>query len=113
LGVVRWVSQKPDHAMLLKIMGNNLIFGVVELMNETFNLLVTAGIDAADVKRHLIDGLLPGDIFQGYAERRMVDPCATDLRSISGKDNRLGIDSGRATGVDLPLVEALGRILFP
>jgi 3-hydroxyisobutyrate dehydrogenase-like beta-hydroxyacid dehydrogenase len=112
LGSARWIGEVAGHAMLLKIIGNNMIFAGVEMMNEMFDLLAAGGIAPPEAKRYLVDELLPGPIFSGYAERRLSDDGATDLRGVSGKDNQLCLACGDMLNVELPLVRALGDTLF-
>jgi 3-hydroxyisobutyrate dehydrogenase-like beta-hydroxyacid dehydrogenase len=112
MGSARWLGTEPEKALLLKIMGNNMIFAAVESVREMFRFLRAGGIKDADAKEILIDKLLGGPIFMSYAQRYLEDPESTNLNAMVGKDNRLCLEAAAAMNVDMPLVRFLHDEIF-
>jgi len=107
LGTSTFIGPEPEQAMLLKIMGNNMIYAASEVLREMFALLGAGGIAPEIAKAALVDKLFPGFIYDGYARRIMQQPVRQKLNPIAGKDNLLCLKAGEALGVDLPLVRFL------
>lgn len=108
LGTARWISPEPEHAMLVKIIGNNMIHAAVEELSEMFDFLSAAGISMREAKESIVDRLFSGLIYQGYAERIMEDGVQPrDYHPMRDKDSRLCIDAAQDLQVDLPLFRYL------
>lgn len=108
LGQPRWVGPRPEDAMMIKIIGNNMIHASVELLREMFDFLGTAGIRMEEAKESIVDRLFPGLIFQGYADRLIADPARPDrTHPMQMKDSNLCIAVARQAGVELPILELM------
>jgi 3-hydroxyisobutyrate dehydrogenase-like beta-hydroxyacid dehydrogenase len=107
MGSVRWIGSEPEQAMLVKLMGNSMIYTSVEIMREMFMLLRAGGISEADAKEILVDTLLPGSIAAGYAQQYVDDPASTEAKPIGGKITQACVSAGESMNVDLPLVRFL------
>ena len=111
LGQPRWVGAEPEHAMMIKIIGNNMIHASVELLREMFEFLEAAGIGAQEAKESIIDRLFPGLIFQGYAERLIADPARPEkTHPMQMKDSDLCMDAAQLVKVDLPLIKLMHQM---
>ena len=106
-GVPTLVGDQPEQAMLLKVMGNNMIYAAAEMLREMFDLLRAGGIEPSVAKASLVDNLFPGFIYDGYARRIMEQPVRQKLNPIAGKDNMLCLEAGEQFGVSLPMVRFL------
>lgn len=114
LGTPKWIGSEPEHAMLVKIMGNNMIHAAVETLCEMFEFLAAGGIGMQEAKESIVDRLFPGLIYQGYAERLLahgVQPRA--FHPMREKDSRLCMNAARALHVELPLFKFLRELHSP
>lgn len=108
LGQPRWVGSRPEDAMMIKIIGNNMIHASVELLREMFEFLGAAGIGMQEAKESIVDRLFPGLIFQGYAERLIANPARPEkTHPMQMKDSNLYRDVVRYANLDLPIMELL------
>ena len=107
MGRSQWVGPEPEQAMLLKTIGNSMIYTSVELLREMFAFLRAGGIDERKAKELLVDTLFSGQIFSGYADRYIADPNSTKMTDIAFKDRRNCLDAAEQMGVHLPLVQFL------
>lgn len=108
LGRPRWVGPEPEHAMMIKIIGNNMIYAAVELLREMFDFLAAGGVSMQEAKESIVDRLFPGLIFQGYAELLMTNPSRpTATHPMQVKDSNLCMATARQAGVNLPVIEFL------
>lgn len=111
LGTSRWVGPDPEQAMMIKIVGNNMIHAAVETLREMYEFLATAGISMQEAKESIVDRLFPGLIYQGYAELLMKEPQRPDrTHPMHLKDSRLCIETAKSAGVRLPLLEFLNEM---
>jgi 3-hydroxyisobutyrate dehydrogenase-like beta-hydroxyacid dehydrogenase len=111
LGTSRWVGPEPEQAMMIKIIGNNMIHAAVETLREMFDFLAAANISMREAKESIIDRLFPGLIYEGYAELLMNEldrPQKTHPMQL--KDSRLCIETAKAVGVRLPLMEFMSEM---
>lgn len=110
MGTPQYVGSEPEQAILLKLMGNNMIFSAAELLREAFSLLSAGGISATTVKAALIDRLFPGFIFDGYSRRYVEGDhlLFTDLEVVA-KDNALCLAAAEKAGVAMPLIRSLRK----
>jgi len=108
MGTPQYLGSEPEQAILLKLMGNNMIFSAAELLCEAFALLGASGITEATVKESLIDRLFPGFIFDGYS-RRYIEGNRTPFADIAivSKDNALCLAAAEKRGISLPLIRGL------
>lgn len=108
LGTPQYLGSEPEQAILLKLMGNNMIFSAAELLCEAFALLGASGIADTTVKEALIDRLFPGFIFDGYS-RRYIDGNRTPFADIAivSKDNALCLAAAEKRGIAMPLIRGL------
>ena len=107
MGGTFWFGPEPEQALLVKLMGNNMIFTIIELMYEAFTFLAAGGVKEADVKRMLIDRLFQSPIITGYANYFSANPGAQppfDANPIPRKDNSLCLGAAEQMGIDLSLV---------
>lgn len=111
-GDTRWVGPDPEQAMLVKLMGNSMIYSAVESMREMFTLLRAGGINEAVAKEVLVDSLLPGPIYAGYARDYVASPASIRDIPIGGSVNQLCLEAADALGVDLPLVRFMQDRVF-
>lgn len=102
------IGPEPEQAMLVKLVGNNMIYAAVESLREMFDFLSAGGIGMREAKEAIVDRLFPGLIYQGYAQRIIDDPVRPkEVHPIREKDSRMCLDAARTMGVDLPLVQFL------
>ncbi|CAO3634386.1 unnamed protein product [Cunninghamella blakesleeana] len=101
------VSDDQSASSKLKLCGNFLIFGLIELVSQSLTLGEGSGIGQEPVKA-LIDGLFANTPFVDYSNR-MVNETYKDsiLFSISGalKDTNFILDLGEKSNVDLPITK--------
>lgn len=108
LGSPRWIGPEPEQAMLVKLIGNNMIYAAVESLREMFDFLSAGGIGMREAKEAIVDRLFPGLIYQGYADRLIDDPVRPkEVHPIREKDSRVCLEVAQAMGVDLPLIRFL------
>lgn len=113
LGRVQFVGPEPEQAMLLKTLGNSMIYVAIELLREMFPFLKAGGISERDAERFLIDTLFPGQIFSGYARRYIDNPDSTKMADNALKDRRNCLDAAAKLGVELPLIQFLSDRNLP
>jgi 3-hydroxyisobutyrate dehydrogenase-like beta-hydroxyacid dehydrogenase len=107
MGTSYWFGQEPEQALMVKLMGNNMIFTIIELMHEAFEFLGAGGIKESDVKEMLIERLFQSPIITGYAQFFVANPGAKppfDANPIPRKDNKLCLEMAEKMGIDLSLV---------
>lgn len=113
MGTPTWIGPKAGQANLMKVTGNNLIFSSIQLLGELYAVLRKAGVAEEHIHSVVVERLFPGPIFSGYSQRirqRQWTPPAGDM-SLASKDNRLCLETAKALGVDLPLINFMqGRI---
>ena len=111
-GEPRWVGPEPEQAMLVKLIGNSMIYAAVESMREMFRLLRAGGISEAVAKDVLVDSLLPGPIYAGYARGYVANPGSMDDLPIGGSVNGMCLETAERMKVDLPLVRFMQDNVF-
>jgi 3-hydroxyisobutyrate dehydrogenase-like beta-hydroxyacid dehydrogenase len=108
LGSARWIGPAPEQAMLVKLIGNNMIYAAVESLREMFDFLSAGGVGMREAKEAIVDRLFPGLIYQGYAERLIEDPVRPkEVHPIREKDSRVCLEVAQAMGIELPLIRFL------
>jgi 3-hydroxyisobutyrate dehydrogenase-like beta-hydroxyacid dehydrogenase len=108
LGSPLWIGPEPEQAMLVKLIGNNMIYAAVESLREMFEFLAAGGVGMREAKEAIVDRLFPGLIYQGYAARIMQDPVRPkEVHPIREKDSRVCLEAAQAMGVELPLIRFL------
>jgi 3-hydroxyisobutyrate dehydrogenase-like beta-hydroxyacid dehydrogenase len=107
LGRAEWVGPEPEQAMLLKLVGNSMIFTAIETLREMFAFLRAGRIEERRAKELLIDTLFPGQIFSGYAQRLIDDPDGSHMTAMARKDRRNCLAAAAGIGIELPLVSFL------
>ena len=112
LGEPRWVGPEAEQAMLVKLIGNSMIYSAVESMREMFAFLRAGGITEAVAKEILVDSLLPGPIYAGYARDYVNDPRSIHAIPIGGSINGVCLATAEQMGVDLPLVRFMQQNVF-
>ena len=112
LGEPRWVGPEPEQAMLVKLIGNSMIYAAVESMREMFTFLRAGGISEAVARDVLVDSLLPGPIYAGYARDYVADPSSIHGIPIGGSINGVCLDTADKMGIDLPLVRFMQQNIF-
>lgn len=93
---------KPEHANLVKILGNFLISSAIECMAEAFTVGRKHGLDAARLNE-IYGGLFASPIYQNYGSRvagGRFEPAGFKLK-LGLKDTRLALAA--ADEVDAPL----------
>ncbi len=112
LGEPRWVGPEPEQAMLVKLIGNSMIYTAVESMREMFTFLRAGGISEAVARDVLVDSLLPGPIYAGYARDYVADPSSIHAIPIGGSINGVCLETADKLGVDLPLIRFMQQNIF-
>lgn len=107
LGRSRWIGEDPAQAMILKLMGNNMIYAAAGMVREMYTLLRAAGIKDVDASELVVDTLFPCPIYAGYAQRFAQESGPGQPNPIAAKDNRMCFETAQALGVELPIVELL------
>ena len=107
MGKSRWIGSEPEQAMMLKLMGNNVIFAAAAMVREMFELLRAGGIKDIDAKELIIDKFFPSPIYAGYVKRYQDQPLFGEAPPIVRKDNRLCLEAAEALGINLPLVRCM------
>ena len=103
-------GERPEQGLMVKIMGNNMIFTIIELMHECFTLLSAAGLEADSIRSMLIDRLFQSPIMNGYAQFFVDNPGALppfNANPIPRKDNGLCIELARELNIAVPLIEVV------
>ena len=111
-----WFGPDPETALMVKIMGNNMIFTVVELLHEAFTFLERGGIDRATAKEMVVDRLFESPLIADYAKMFVDYPGVMPgfgLSPIPRKDNGLCLDMAARLGVDLALVRLVREKMRP
>ena len=112
-GTPRLIGAEPEQAMLLKIMGNNMIYSAAEAVREMFVFLRASGIKDIDAKEVIIDSFFPGPIYHLYAQRWMGQWVErTEVHPIAKKDNGLCLEAAEQMGVEMPFVRFLHDKIF-
>lgn len=117
MGSSFWFGPEPEQALMVKLMGNNMIFAIIELIYEAFGFLSAGRVKEEDTKQMLIDRLFESPIISGYAKFFCDNPGARppfDANPIPRKDNMLCLDMAERLGVDLSLVSLVrDKMLSP
>ena len=112
LGEPRWVGPEPEQAMLVKLIGNSMIYSAVESMREMFTFLRAGGISEATAKEILVDSLLPGPIYAGYARDYVARPESIGDIPIGGSVNGMCLKAAASLDIDLPLIRFMQEKVF-
>lgn len=107
MGSSYWFGPEPEQALMVKLMGNNMIFTIIELLHEAFGFLGAGGIKETDIREMLVERLFQSPIITGYAQFFVDNPGAKppfDANPIPRKDNRLCLEMAESMGMDLSLV---------
>jgi 3-hydroxyisobutyrate dehydrogenase-like beta-hydroxyacid dehydrogenase len=107
LGTVRWVGPDAHQSMLVKSVGNAMIYTAIETLREMFEVLSAGGVSQEAAREILIDGLFPGQIFGGYAQMYMNHPDALHMTDLARKDRRNCLAAADELRVAMPLVRYL------
>lgn len=107
VGVSRFVGPEPEQAMLVKSMGNSMIYTSIEMLREMFGFLRAGGIDEATAQQLLIDTLFDGQIFQQYAQRYLDDPDSLHMSAIARKDRHNCLSAADGLRAAVPLIRYL------
>lgn len=113
LGRLYRVGIDPRGSMLVKSLGNSMIFTAVEMLREMFDVLRAAEVPDLVTEQVLIDGLFPGPIFSGYARRYREDAASLHLTPKASKDRRHCLAAAADLDVDLPLIRLLDERDLP
>ncbi|TFE25878.1 NAD(P)-dependent oxidoreductase [Frankia sp. B2] len=105
LGRRTWtVGDAPEHANLVKILGNYLIACSIEAMAEASAVIEAGGMNPATFIEVLTDNLFTGPVFTGYGRmigNRDYEPVNFRL-PLGLKDVQLALASGLERNVPLP-----------
>jgi 3-hydroxyisobutyrate dehydrogenase-like beta-hydroxyacid dehydrogenase len=110
LGNPRWIGTEPEQALMLKLMGNNMIFVIMELAYEAFSLLAKAGISDRLAQEILMSGLLQSPFIKNYTDWFIANPGKPppfDVHPIPRKDSKLLVEAAARVGIDLSLVNVV------
>jgi 3-hydroxyisobutyrate dehydrogenase-like beta-hydroxyacid dehydrogenase len=115
-GTPYWFGPDPQTALMVKIMGNNMIFTIVELLHEAFTFLERGGVDRQTTKEMVIDRLFESPLITDYAKMFVDHPGVMpgfSLSPIPRKDNDLCLDMAEQLGVELALVRLVREKMRP
>ncbi|KAI9304910.1 hypothetical protein BJ944DRAFT_266086 [Cunninghamella echinulata] len=102
------VSEEQCASAKLKLCGNYMVFGLIEMVAQALTLGEASGI-GQDVVKQMIDGIFAGTPFVDYSGR-MVNETYNDqvLFSLEGalKDSKFILDLANKSNVDLPTTKA-------
>lgn len=114
MGRSHWFGPEPEQGLMVKLMGNNMIFTLMELVHEAFTLLGRCGIKEEEIKHMLIERLFQSPIMTRHAEyfaQNPGKPPPFSSNAIPRKDNALCMELATSLGVELPLVNIVSEMI--
>lgn len=99
------VGTDPSHANLVKLIGNFMLSGIIEMLGEACAVAAKAGIEPSHLVELLTNTTFNSPAFKIYGSliaKRQFQPAAFAL-PLGQKDNRLIMAAAEALGVPMPL----------
>jgi 3-hydroxyisobutyrate dehydrogenase-like beta-hydroxyacid dehydrogenase len=99
------VGNDPSHANLVKLVGNFMLSGIIEMLGEACAVAGKAGIDPVHLVELLTDATFNSPIFKTYGTliaTKSFQPAGFAL-PLGQKENRLVMAAAEALGVPMPL----------
>jgi 3-hydroxyisobutyrate dehydrogenase-like beta-hydroxyacid dehydrogenase len=99
------VGTDPSHASLVKLIGNFMLSGIIEMLGEACAVAGKAGIDPVRLVELLTNASFNAPVFKIYGAliaTQRFQPAGFSL-PLGQKDNRLVLAAAEALGVPMPL----------
>ena len=114
IGAKTWrLGPKPEHANVVKILGNYLLVSAIQSLSEAISVAEAADVEPEALIEVLSGTLFPGPVYSGYGAliaRREYQPTGFST-TLGLKDLDLAFETARLMGFPLPIGDVLREVL--